>query len=140
MDTQNKLEPLSQSGPSLVPCHGQRLGCGLLSLKKSCHTLSAVATAKVICLVPAHALVSCPCHLVTFLYLFILTSTLLLSCPFNSLCFYLLFCFILRSLSSRNYCCSPSSVSKSPSLSALGLDYQRHLSFCPSLDGFEVLL
>lgn len=66
--------------------------------KKSCHTLSAVATAKVICLVPAHALVSCPCHLVTFFYLFILTSTLLSLCPFNSFCFHLLFCFILGSL------------------------------------------
>lgn len=81
---QDKLERLGQSGHILVPRHHQRSGCGLLFPKKSCHTLSDVATARVICLVPAHALVSCPCHLVTQTFLFNLACTLLLFCPLNT--------------------------------------------------------
>lgn len=107
---QSKLEPLGQSGHILVPCHCRRSGCGLFP-KKSCHTHSA----RVVCLVPAHALVSCPCHLVTFLfYSFPLPHCF--SLPLKpvslSLCIYLLFWSPLFSLlSSYHYCCSQLSVS-----------------------------
>lgn len=53
-------------------------------------SLLSGTTARVICLIPAHALVSCLRHLVTFpfCFLFILShSTLLLFCPSTSLCF-----------------------------------------------------
>ncbi len=136
---QNKLEPLGQSGHFLVPCHLKRSGCGLLFPKKSCHTLLAVTTAKVIYLVPAHALVSCPCHLVTFslfihshFHTFIHSLSLHLSPvlihPHVTLIQSLLLSTLLR------ICI------KSPSLSAEALDYRLCLSFCPSRDGFEVLL
>lgn len=55
---------LGLSGHMLLLCLLWRSECGLLFPKKSCDTLFAPVT----CLAPAHALVSCPCHSVTFLF------------------------------------------------------------------------
>lgn len=69
---------------------------------------------------------------------FILTSTLLLFLPFNS--FTLSLSLHLPPALIRPHVTLFCICIKSPSLSALGLDYHLQLSFCPSVDGFEVLL
>lgn len=131
---QNKLELLSQSGPI-----SRRSGCGLLFPKK------CVTHSKPLLMPGSSFLFQLMLFFFSFLSVslthfppFILTSTLLLFLPFNS--FTLSLSLHLPPALIRPHVTLFCICIKSPSLSALGLDYHLQLSFCPSVDGFEVLL
>lgn len=118
---QSELEPPSQSGQILVT---QRRGCGVcFPTNWVSHTLQPLPMPEIFGLVPAHNFLSplpppplLSGNSVTFLHLFILTSTLL----FSSL--HSFFCLLFGDVpvSPSHHCCSPFSVS-----------YQIAISFSP---------